>query len=58
MLISRLWRAIQNAKAITGDHVHLAVRLSRTTTIADLVEEYLALLKNYGVQYDERYVWD
>ncbi len=99
----------------TGDHVHLAVRLSRTTTIAGLVEElktssskwlkmqrpelhrfawqrgygafsvgpnevdaltayvsgqeehhkvrtfqeeYLALLKKYGVQYDERYVWD
>ncbi len=21
-------------------------------------EEYLALLKKYGVQYDERYVWD
>ena len=99
----------------TGDHVHLAIRLSRTTTIAGLVEElktssskwlkmqrpelrrfawqrgygafsvgqneledlvtyvanqeehhkvrtfqeeYLALLKKYGVQYDERYVWD
>ena len=99
----------------TSDHVHLAVRLSRTTTIAGLVEElktssskwlkmqrpelrrfawqrgygafsvgqneledlvtyvanqeehhkvrtfqeeYLALLKKYGVQYDERYVWD
>jgi putative transposase len=99
----------------TGDHVHLAVRLSRTTTIAGLIEElktssskwlkmqrpelrrfawqrgygafsvgqneledlvtyianqeehhkvrtfqeeYLALLKKYGVQYDERYVWD
>ena len=99
----------------TGDHVHLALRLSRTTTIAGLVEElktssskwlkmqrpelrrfswqrgygafsvgqndietladyianqeehhrvrtfqeeYLALLKEYGVQYDERYVLD
>ncbi len=99
----------------TGDHVHLAVRLSRTVTIAELVEEtktssskwlkmqwrelgrfswqrgygafsvgpneleelvayidnqqehhkvktfqeeYLAFLKAYGVQYDERYVWD
>ncbi len=99
----------------TGDHVHLAIRLSRTTTIAELVEElktsssrwlkmqqpelrrfswqrgygafsvgpdelqplvayiegqeeqhelktfqeeYLALLKKYGIQYDERYVWD
>jgi putative transposase len=99
----------------TGDHVHLAVRLSRTTTIAGLVEklktssskwikmqrpelrrffwqrgygafsvgqneiedlmryienqeehhrvrtfqeEYLALLKEYGVKYDERYIWD
>ncbi len=99
----------------TADHVHLAVRLSRVTTIAELVEklktssskwlkmqrpglcrfawqrgygafsvgpnevealeayianqeehhrvrtfqeEYLALLKKYGVQYDERYVWD
>ncbi len=98
-----------------GDHVHLAVRLSRTMTISELVEElktssskwiktqqpelrqfswqrgygafsvspnelealeayiekqeehhrvrtfqeeYLALLKEYGVQYDERYVWD
>jgi putative transposase len=99
----------------TADHVHLAVRLSRTTAIAGLVEElktssskwlkmqrpelrrfawqraygafsvgpdelqalvtyvdnqlehhrirtfqdeYLALLKKYGVSYDERYVWD
>jgi putative transposase len=99
----------------TADHVHLAVRLSRTTAIAGLVEElktssskwlkmqrpelrrfawqrgyrafsvgpdelqalvtyvdnqlehhrirtfqdeYLALLKKYGVPYDERYVWD
>jgi putative transposase len=99
----------------TQDHVHLAVRLSRTITIAGLVEElktssskwlkmlcpelrrfswqhgygafsvsqddledlmtyidnqvehhrvrtfqeeYLAFLKKYGVQYDERYLWD
>lgn len=99
----------------TGDHVHLAVRLSRTSSIANLVEElktssskwlklqrpvlrrfawqrgygafsvgpdelealvayvngqeehhrvrtfqeeYLDFLKKYGVQYDERYVWD
>lgn len=99
----------------TGDHVHLAVRLSRTTAIAGLVEElktssskwlkrqrpelgrfawqrgygafsvgrdeleavvayidgqeehhkvrtfqeeYLEFLKKYGVEYDERYVWD
>jgi putative transposase len=99
----------------TGDHVHLAVRLSRTAAIAGLVEElktssskwlkmqrpelrrfawqrgygaffvgpdelqalltyvdnqlehhrvktfreeYLAVLKKYGVLYDERYVWD
>jgi putative transposase len=99
----------------TYDHVHLAVRLSRTVTIAGLVEElktssskwlkmqrpelrkfswqrgygafsaghseledlvsyvasqeehhkvrtfqeeYVALLKEHGVQYDERYVWD
>jgi putative transposase len=99
----------------TWDHVHLAVRLSRTITIAALVEElktssskwlktqrpelrrfswqrgygafsvsqneledlvtyignqeahhkvrtfqeeYLALLKEYAVEYDERYVWD
>jgi putative transposase len=99
----------------TGDHVHLAVRLARTISIAELVEElktssskwlktprpelrrfawqrgygafsvgqneleeliayvgnqqehhkvrtfqeeYLALLKQYGVQYDERYIWD
>ena len=98
-----------------ADHVHLAVRLSRTSTIADLVrelkassskwlktqsptlaqftwqrgygafsvgptdlgalqnyidtqdehhrsrsfqEEYLAFLRKYGVEYDERYVWD
>lgn len=98
-----------------GDHVHLALRLSRTNTIAGLVEElktssskwlktqqpelgrfawqrgygafslgpceleplkayinnqeehhktrtfqeeYLAFLKQYAVQYDERYVWD
>jgi len=99
----------------TADHVHLAVRLSRTATIAGLVEElktssskwlkmqrpelrhfawqrgygafsvgvnevealaayienqeehhrlktfqeeYLAMLKEYGVQHDERYIWD
>ncbi len=99
----------------TGDHVHLAVRLSRTIAIAELVEElktssskwlklqrpelgrfswqrgygafsvspdelealltyvdnqeehhrvrtfqeeYLDFLKKYGVEYDERYVWD
>jgi putative transposase len=99
----------------TADHVHLAVRLSRTTTIAGLVEElktssskwlktqqpelrnfawqrgygafsaapdelealvayvqnqeehhkirtfqeeYLALLKKYGMPFDERYLWD
>jgi REP element-mobilizing transposase RayT len=99
----------------TGDHVHLAVRLSRTTAIAGLVEElktsssrwlktqrpelkrfawqrgygafsvapdqlhvlvdyignqqehhrirtfqeeYLALLREYEVQFDERYLWD
>ena len=99
----------------TGDHVHLALRLSRTIAIAGLVEElktssskwlklqrpelgrfswqrgygafsvgpdelealvtyvnnqeehhkvrtfqeeYLAFLKKYRVQYDERYVWD
>ncbi len=99
----------------TGDHVHLAVRLSRTVSIAELVEEvktssskwlktqraelgqfawqrgygafstspdelqalvnyidnqgehhrtktfqeeYLAILKKYGMQYDERYLWD
>ncbi len=99
----------------TSDHVHLAVRLSRTTTIAELVEElktsssrwikmqrpelrrfawqrgygafsvaphelkalvayvenqeehhrartfqeeYLALLKEYGLPFDERYLWD
>ena len=99
----------------TRDHLHLAVRLSRTITIAGLVEElktssskwlktqrpelrrfawqrgygafsagrnelealqkyissqeehhkvrtfqdeYLAFLKDYGVPYDERYVWD
>jgi putative transposase len=99
----------------TADHVHLAVRLSRTIPIAGLVEElktssskwlklqgptkgrfawqrgygafsvsaseldslqayidgqqehhkvttfqeeYLALLKEYGVPYDERYIWD
>ena len=98
-----------------ADHVHLAVRLSRTSRIADLVrelkassskwlktqsptlaqfawqrgygafsvvptdlgvleayidqqeehhrtrsfqEEYVAFLKKYGVEYDERYVWD
>ncbi len=98
-----------------ADHVHLAVRLSRTVTIAHLVEElktssskwlkiqspslaqftwqrgygafsvgptdlaalqkyidnqaehhrtrtfqqeYIAFLKKYGVEYDERYVWD
>jgi putative transposase len=98
-----------------ADHVHLAVRLSRTVTIAQLIEElktssskwlkgqspslgqfawqrgygafsvgpadlaalqtyidnqevhhrsrsfqeeYVAFLKKYGVQYDERYVWD
>jgi putative transposase len=98
-----------------ADHIHLAVRLSRTSTIADLVqelktssskwlkpqsaslaqfawqrgygafsvgpadldalliyidtqeehhrtrsfqEEYLAFLKKYGVEYDERYMWD
>jgi REP element-mobilizing transposase RayT len=98
-----------------ADHIHLAVRLSRTLTIADLVrelkassskwlktqsptlahfawqrgygafsvgptdlgvleayidqqeehhrtrsfqEEYVAFLKKYGVEYDERYVWD
>jgi len=97
------------------DHVHLAIRLSRTLTIADLVEklktssskwlktqsptlahfawqngygafsvgpsdlealrkyidsqeehhrthtfqeEYRAFLKRYGVEYDERYIWD
>jgi REP element-mobilizing transposase RayT len=99
----------------TADHVHLAVRLSRTAAIAGLVEElktssskwlktqrpelrrfawqrgygafsvapdelpalvtyvenqqehhrvrtfqeeYMALLKQYGVQFDERYLWD
>jgi len=99
----------------TADHVHLAIRLSRTTAIAKLVEElktsssrwlktrrpelrrfawqrgygafsvapdqlqalvayvenqeehhrirtfqeeYLALLKQYGLQFDERYLWD
>jgi REP element-mobilizing transposase RayT len=99
----------------TADHVHIAVRLRRTTAIAELVEElktssskwlktqrselrrfawqrgygafsaaphelqalvdylenqeehhrirtfqeeYLALLKQYGVQFDERYLWD
>ena len=99
----------------TGDHVHLALRLSRTTAVAGLVEvlktssskwlktqvpelcrfawqrgygafsvgpgeleslvayvnnqdehhkvrtfqqEYLALLKAYGVRYDDRYLWD
>jgi putative transposase len=99
----------------TSDHVHFAVRLSRTIAIAGLVEElktssskwikkqlpelrgfswqrgygafssgqneladliayvenqeehhrvrtfqeeYLALLKEYGMQYDERYLWD
>ena len=99
----------------TADHVHLAVRLHRTTAIAGLVEElktssskwlktqrpelrrfawqrgygafsvapdelqalvayvedqeehhrirtfqeeYLELLKQYGVQFDERYLWD
>ena len=99
----------------TGDHVHLAVRLSRTTSIAVLVEElktsssrwlktqrpvlgrfawqrgygafsvgpdeleallayicnqeehhkvrtfqeeYVAILKKYGMEYDERYIWD
>jgi len=98
-----------------ADHVHLAVRLSRTLAIADLVrelkassskwlkaqspklddfawqrgygafsvgptdlgaleayidsqeehhrkrsyrEEYVAFLKKYGVEYDERYMWD
>jgi putative transposase len=98
-----------------ADHVHLAIRLSRTVTIAHLVrelkassskwlktrssplaqfawqrgygafsvgladlaalqmyidnqeehhrsrtfqEEYVAFLKKYGVEYDERYVWD
>jgi REP element-mobilizing transposase RayT len=98
-----------------ADHVHLAVRLSRSVTIAALVEElktasskwvktqhaalrnfawqrgygcfsvapgdlenlvayidnqqehhrtrtfqeeYVALLKKYGIQFDERYVWD
>lgn len=97
------------------DHVHLAVRLSRTTTVAELVEhvkttssrwmkhqgqeltsftwqkgyaahsayyphldrllayidrqeehhrnrsfqkEYLAILDDHGIEYDERYVWD
>ena len=99
----------------TADHVHLVVRLSRMTAIAELVEElktssskwlktqrpelrrfswqrgygafsvaphelaalenyienqeehhrvrtfqeeYVALLKQYGLQYDERYLWD
>jgi REP element-mobilizing transposase RayT len=98
-----------------ADHVHLAVRLSRTVTVAKLVEdlktasskwlktqspklkkfswqsgygafsvgpsdlpalrryieaqeahhakhsfqeEFLALLKKYGIEYDERYLWD
>ncbi|MCO5051523.1 MAG: IS200/IS605 family transposase [Verrucomicrobiae bacterium] len=98
-----------------ADHVHLAIRLARTITVADLVErlktssskwlktqslaltafawqrgygafsvgpadrdalfryidgqeehhrtrtfqeEYRAFLKKYGVEYDERYVWD
>jgi putative transposase len=96
-----------------ADHVHLAIRLSRTSTIAKLVQElktssskwlkthasaqfawqrgygafsvsptdlealqtyidnqeehhrtrsyqgeYLALLKKYGIEYDEQYMWD
>lgn len=57
-IVANLDGTLLDAGSVT-DHIHLLVAHPRTCAPAELFQdEYRNLLRKYGIEWDERYVWD